>query len=107
VAASCAIPRLFAPIRIDGTWYADGGIADRTALGEWRAFRGDRPTLVHLVERSRSTATVDTGDLPVVHTPKARAQLWGLGDFEGELEHARRLAMDVIAPLIGRERRVG
>lgn len=32
VAASCAVPRLFAPVRVGRVPYRDGGMADRTFL---------------------------------------------------------------------------
>ena len=99
VAASCAIPRLFTPVTIGDAVYADGGMVDRTALASWRAVRGERRTLVHLVERSGTAALQETGDHPVVRTPCARARLWNLGDFAGERDEARRLAHTVLGTL--------
>ena len=53
VAASCAVPYLFAPVGVDGQTYKDGGAVDRLGLAAWRSFRGEGvPTLVHLVEHS-------------------------------------------------------
>ncbi len=99
VAASCAIPRMFAPVRVGEVWYADGGVVDRTALGAWRRFRGERPALVHLVERSRTGSFADTGEHPVVHSPRTRASFLSFGDFEGELAETRRRALDQLSAL--------
>ena len=40
VAASCAMPYIFEPVRIDGEDYIDGGAVDRLGLTAWRAWRG-------------------------------------------------------------------
>lgn len=102
VAASCAIPYLFAPVRVDGTWYADGGLVDRTALRAWRAFRGEVPVLLHFVEKSLSPqGEGDLAGVPMVRTPRSNAKLWNLGDFSGQLEEARRRADEVIGRLLG------
>jgi predicted acylesterase/phospholipase RssA len=100
VAASCAIPYMFAPVNIGGVWYADGGMVDRTALGPWTKLRGPRPALVHLVERSKSGARAETGPHPVVHSPRAGASLLGFGDFEKELADTRARALQVLEPLV-------
>jgi NTE family protein len=42
VAASCAVPGLFAPVQIDGREYVDGGVWSPTNLDLARAGRGDR-----------------------------------------------------------------
>jgi len=92
VAASCAVPYLFAPVRVEGTAYRDGGAADRLGLIGWRRWRGDLPLLVHLVERSYGAAGDDElGDELVVRTPASGARLWNLGDFTAQLEEARAL----------------
>ena len=39
VAASCAVPKLFSPVAIEGTRYADGGAVDRTMTTAWQAWR--------------------------------------------------------------------
>ena len=108
VAASCAIPRLFTPVNIDGVWYADGGIVDRTAIEAWRRFRGERATFVHLVDRSRGSAAPPKLDgLPVVHSPASKAGLLGLGDFEGERALTLGNALEVLGGLAGQARSAG
>ena len=53
VAASCAIPWVFSPVRIDGVPWIDGGFADRLGLTEWRKWRPGKRAWVHCVESSR------------------------------------------------------
>lgn len=100
VAASCAIPWLFAPVRHDGTPYHDGGTVDRTALAGFRSWRGPRPTVLHLVER---TAGRDVDDdlsaVAVVRTPRSGASFLSLGDFRGQAAQARACAAPVLAAL--------
>lgn len=78
--ASCAVPVLFHPVRIDGRFYSDGGIADRPGL----AGVSDHPRVLyhHLASRSPwrrvgsvsmqipradNIATVSIGSLPRVN----------------------------------------
>ncbi len=48
--ASCALPGLFQPVRIDGSLYADGGIADRPGI--YGLHYGSRVLHHHLASRS-------------------------------------------------------
>jgi NTE family protein len=48
--ASCALPLLFHPVRLDGRLYADGGIADRPGLAG--VSTADRVLYHHLTSRS-------------------------------------------------------
>jgi len=96
VAASCAIPYIFSPVFIGGIPYRDGGVVDRTGLDGWRASRGPREIVLHLVERSGGAKTdIATFDKNVhlVQTPRSHARFWNLGDFDGQLEHARQIAL--------------
>ena len=95
VAASCAIPHLFAPVRIGDASYRDGGVVDRTGLTGWRAIRGQTAVVLHLVERTGGAQTdpAQIGEVSgIVRTPRSRARFWSLGDFSGQLEESRRLA---------------
>ena len=83
VAASCAIPWVFAPVTVGGGLYRDGGVGDRTGLRTWLA-RRETQALVHLVAASGG------GQAPgmslawaVARTPKSGASFFGLGDFNG------------------------
>ncbi|MGM0576440.1 MAG: patatin-like phospholipase family protein [Myxococcota bacterium] len=98
VAASCAMPAVFAPVEVDGVAYSDGGAVDRVGLAAVRRWRGGaRPTIVHLVERTAGRQ-VDEGleEVVVVRTPRSGARFWSLGDFDGQVEEARRLARAVL-----------
>lgn len=98
VAASMAIPRLFVPVPVDGEPCSDGAFVSRTAFEAWQAHRGGKRSLVHLVEAtSGSDVEPDFGDSPVVRTPRSGARLWSLGDFDGQLEEARKRTEAVIA----------
>ena len=96
VAASCAIPYVFAPIRREGRVLSDGGALDRTALDAWRRHRPERPILLHLVERSSGAqGALDLTDVRVVRSPRSRAQLWRMGDTGARFERARHAVQDV------------
>lgn len=98
VAASCAIPRLFAPVRIGAAWWADGGLADRTALTAWRAYRPDRPVVLHLVDRSKGAdVDADLSSCRVVRSPRADARLWDLGDVQRAFEISRQAGLAALA----------
>ncbi|HJN77692.1 MAG TPA: patatin-like phospholipase family protein [Myxococcota bacterium] len=98
VAASMAIPRLFAPVSLDGVPCADGAFVSRTAFEAWQTHRGAHKSLVHLVEAtSGSDVEPDFGDSWVVRTPRSGAKLWSLGDFRAQLEEARDRTTSVIA----------
>jgi predicted acylesterase/phospholipase RssA len=104
VAASCAIPRLFSPVPVDGQLCADGGFTDRIGARAWREWRPGQSAIVHMIDRSGGSAS-DPGieDLMVVRTPRSFAKLWSLGDVEARFEEARRLTHEVLdaAPLSG------
>jgi len=97
VAASCAIPVVFAPVRREGRVLSDGGARDRTAIRSWREYRPGVPTVLHLVERSAGAADApDLGDGPVVRSPRSGAKLWGLGDTRARFEAARAVCREVL-----------
>ena len=99
VAASCAVPGLFAPVRIGASRFADGGATDRTAAAAWRRWRPGRRALVNLVTDlpepalgPRDGVAAGDADVAVLRTPRARAGLLSLGDFAGERRRAREAA---------------
>ncbi len=95
VAASCAIPHVFHPVEIEGETYADGGFADRLMYAPWRAWRGERPVLAHLVDRSKGVdPTDDLSQVPVIRTPRSGASFWSLGDVHAQKEEARLRAVE-------------
>ena len=100
VAASCAIPGVFAPVELGGARYRDGGAVDRLMVGPWRAWRGDRPAIAHLVDRTGGT-DVDTPltGLAVIRTPRSGASFWSLGDVAAGAALARERAEGVLAEL--------
>ncbi len=93
VAASCAMPHVFAPVEVDGLPYADGGAADRLGLDAWRAFRPGRSAIAHEVAR---TAGRDLGSdrsgVWTIRTPRSGASFWSLGDVPAQIAEARVLA---------------
>lgn len=94
VAASCAMPYVFAPLDIDGVACSDGGAADRLGLAPWRALRGPRPTVLHLVERSHGPAEAEIpADVRVVRSPRSGARLWSLGPVHERFELTRRITI--------------
>ena len=100
VAASCAIPFVFMPICVDGLLFRDGGVVDRTALQPWRALRGHRPTLLHVVDRTGGAPIEADGipeDVVVIRTRRSGARFWSLGDFTGQVSEAEQSALMVVA----------
>jgi predicted acylesterase/phospholipase RssA len=96
VVASCSMPWFFEAVAVDGEPLLDGGAIDRVGWAGWRALRGDRPVLAHVVDRSAGPEASLPDDLPVIRTPRSGARFWNLGDFAGQMEEARRLAHAVI-----------
>ena len=99
VAASCAIPMVFAPVAVGASNYRDGGAVDRAAIRPWRQIRGARNMLLHLVDRTGGAVT-GTEALPdevaVIRTRRSGASFWSLGEFEGQLSEAEQSALMVI-----------
>ena len=95
VAASCAVPYLFAPVIVDGVAYQDGGAADRLGFSAWCAHRCPRDTIVHLVERSLGSAQAsDFGDACVIRTARSGASFWNLGAVDRQISEAQTLALE-------------
>lgn len=88
VAASCAVPFLFQPVRIGEAAYQDGGVADRTGLDAWRAVHGAVDPICHVLAASYGPET-PVNATRVVYSPRSGAQLWSLGDTQGRFDRAR------------------
>ncbi len=99
VLASCSMPFVFEPMMLGDVHYRDGGAVDRIGYEGWRTWRGDRPVVAHMVERSAGLETPLPDDVPTIRTPRSGARFWNLGDFDGQLEEARLLAHAVIDSL--------
>jgi predicted acylesterase/phospholipase RssA len=98
VAASCAMPHVFAPVPIAGVPYQDGGAVDRLGLEAWRAWRSGRSATVHWVERTAGVEVgADLSGLRLIRTPRSGAKLWDLGDFWRQVDEARELARAALA----------
>lgn len=98
VAASCAMPGIFGPVSIGGVPYRDGGAMDRLGIGAWRRWRQDRQALVHHVERTAGVdVAADLTGLTVVRTPRSGATFFSLGDFERQVDEARRITEAALA----------
>ena len=102
VAASCAIPMVFAPVTIGESTFSDGGAVDRTALNAWREIRGEQRVLLHLVERTAG-AEQDLDEaldlVDVIRTRRSGASFWSLGDFTGQATEAEQSALTLIDAL--------
>lgn len=99
VAASCALPYVFAPVSVEGCVCSDGGAVDRTALSAWRAHRGGVDVVLHLVDRTAGAERADDLDaVRVVRSGRSGARLWHLGDAAGQFAETRAA---VIADLQG------
>ncbi len=97
VAASCAIPYLFASPHAgpQGPW-RDGAWADRLMYTPWAAWRGGNEVLVHAVARSRGVELPLPEHVRVIRTPRSGASLWDLGDVRGQAKQARALAIGAL-----------
>lgn len=100
VVASCAMPKVFAQIRVAGVPYADGGAADRLALGPWRQWRPGRQAIAHQVARTAGVdQPADLHGITLIQTPRSGANFLSLGDFAGQLAEAEQLAWQGLAAL--------
>lgn len=98
VAASCALPGVFAPVAVEGAWCSDGGALDRTALTAWRAYRPESRILLHLVERTAGAVTEDPlAGVTVARSPRSGARLWHLGDVRGQFASSRAALRTFVA----------
>jgi predicted acylesterase/phospholipase RssA len=103
VAASCAVPRLFTPVSIDGIWYRDGGATDRLGVRSWRSWRPNRAAIVHQIQRSMGAErSVDLQGLPVVCSPRSNNSLWRLRNFDAERKAAFARTTELFATHRGR-----
>lgn len=98
VAASCAVPWLFAPVQVADEVLHDGGVVDRTALAAWRAHRPAATPVVHLVERSAGAAgEPDLTEARVVRSPRSGARLWSVGPVDAMFARSRAAAAAILA----------
>jgi predicted acylesterase/phospholipase RssA len=98
VAASCAIPHVFAPVRIETTPYVDGGAVDRLGLDGWKQWRPGRSVLVHWVERSAGRDP-STPTVPLVRSQRSGASFFSLGPFRDQVQQAHRHTLQVLPSL--------
>lgn len=93
IAASCAMPYIFSPVRISGGLFYDGGSLDRVGATAWRKERPS-PAIVHIVDRTAGAKTVSGLDsCMVIRTPRSNASFWSLRDFETQRNEAKALAL--------------
>lgn len=98
IAASCAIPRVFAPVRVGERFLADGGAVDRLGLDAWRAWRPAQTAVAHWVERSAGRdVSSSLEDVFVVRSPRSGARLWSLGDFDAQLAESQERSAEQLA----------
>lgn len=97
VTASCAIPGVFAPVRLEGKTWWDGAAVDRIAVEPWRAMRGETSLIVHMVARSRGAASAaDLSGATVIHSDRSRASFLSLRDFETQADESFAAAMETL-----------
>lgn len=95
VIASCAMPYVFNPVRVNDEICHDGGAKDRLGVDAWRIWRPDRTALAHWVMRTAGQdVDTDLSGVTVVRTPRSGAKLWSLGDFAGQRKEACKLTLD-------------
>lgn len=122
VAASCAVPGIFRPLRLatcegvaigsDGAAYelgestapllrsyADGGAVDRTMYAAWSKWRPERSALVHLVSDlpagefgPRDGLGADSSVSGIVRTLRAKASFFSLRDYDAQVDAAAQAA---------------
>lgn len=98
VAASCAIPWLFAPVEFDGTPLLDGGFVERTAVDDWRDIRGDIEVVVHMVDKTHGAAAPESLDTAaVVRSPPSGAGFFSLGDTRAQFQETHRRVLAALA----------
>lgn len=89
VLASCAVPRLVAPVTIAGTRFVDGGAADRLGVRAWRTWRPERPGILHRIERSMGAEHADdAAGLLKVNSPRSGNSLFRLREFDAQMAAA-------------------
>ena len=96
IRASCTVPLLFRPVRIDGRWVVDGGVSDRAGLS---AVRPDERVLVHhlasqspwrgLARRTQQTVPSFAGAMHLHIPGLPRVTPFALEPGKLALEHAR------------------
>ena len=100
VVASCAMPHVFAAVPVADALFADGGAADRLALGPWRQARPGRRAIAHQVQRSAGVdLPLDLTDVTLIRTPRSGASFLSLGDFAGQVAEAHGIAARALAAL--------
>eukprot|EP00879_Flechtneria_rotunda_P002076 GHRR01002255.1.p1 GENE.GHRR01002255.1~~GHRR01002255.1.p1 ORF type:complete len:329 (+),score=124.55 GHRR01002255.1:736-1722(+) len=112
VAASAAIPFIFATVDVPGLYMGlkDGGMVDRVGLAAWRQRRRQQqkllgrrtsplpPCLVHVIDRSSPFSGFDNAEaigesaVHIVKCPKSGVNFFDLGDFSRQFENARSRA---------------
>ena len=99
VAASCAVPYLFQPVRVGEVEWRDGGLLDRVGWSAWRAWRPERAedeALVHWVERSKGRDVTLPPHAHIARSPRSHASLWSLGPFEEQLQESAQRTREVL-----------
>jgi predicted acylesterase/phospholipase RssA len=102
VAASCAMPLVFAPVEVEGLALRDGGAADRLGADPHRRLRGEGRRVLHRVRRSAGVDQPDDlrGDL-LIESERSGATFWSLGDLGRQVAESRDRALAVFDALDG------
>jgi predicted acylesterase/phospholipase RssA len=106
VAASSAVPRLFAPVNVDGEEFRDGGAVDRLGVAAWRSWRPGKTAIVHRVARTMGVDARDPlNDLVVVDSAPSGASLFSLGNLKAQIEESERRTRAALEAALAPRRR--
>ena len=96
VAASCAMPYVFSPVKIGDEYYFDGGTMDRLGAEAWRAERTGQ-AIVHAVNRTAG-ALIERGceGAMMIRTPRSGASFFSLGPFNAQRMEANDIALKAL-----------
>ena len=96
VAASCAMPYVFSPVKVGEAYFFDGGTLDRLGAEAWRAKRTGN-VIIHAVNRTAG-ASKERGveGAVLIRTPRSGASFFSLGPFTEQRKEACKIALEAL-----------
>lgn len=106
VAASCAMPAVFAPVEVGGVWYQDGGAVDRVGYRAWQQWRPGQAAVVHWIDRTAGKdvqlpPNPDTIPPTIVRSERSGASFFSLGNVAGQVEATKAAVLRQLAVPVG------